>query len=175
MRRIGEIPLVRLEQERGRPKLSAGDPRARRVRRRSRRCHRRWTARYSRRSDAPHHHEFKRWIDDHAGFFGVDVLHQIHRPLDVGEQCSDRLALALGGLDLRRDSYRRRRLLVEDWCTALQGGACNLVLDHDTFEGCQVTVAMSTGAALPHRKAALPSRRSQRTRTHRTSRSTTIA
>ena len=83
------------------------------------------------------HHEFKCRIDDSSRLLRVEVLHQVHRSLDVGEQCSDRLALALGGLDLRRDSYRRRRLLVEDWCTALQGGACNLVLDHDTFEGCQ--------------------------------------
>jgi hypothetical protein len=31
------------------------------------------------------HHEFERWIDDRAGLFGIDVLHQVHRALDVGK------------------------------------------------------------------------------------------
>jgi len=41
------------------------------------------------------HHELKRWIHDRTRFFGVEALHQVHRALDVGEQCRHRLALAI--------------------------------------------------------------------------------
>jgi hypothetical protein len=41
------------------------------------------------------HHQLERRIDDGAGFFGVEVLDQIHRSFDVGEQHSDCLALTL--------------------------------------------------------------------------------
>ena len=39
-------------------------------------------------------HEFQRWIDDRARFFGVEIRHQLGRALDVGEKRRDGLALA---------------------------------------------------------------------------------
>jgi hypothetical protein len=39
-------------------------------------------------------HEAKRRIHDSARFFGIEILHQLHRPLDVGEKRRG-LALAL--------------------------------------------------------------------------------
>jgi hypothetical protein len=59
-------------------------------------------------------HEMQCGIDDRAGFFGIEVLHQLGRTLDVRKQRGDRLALALdcfkgraigGDYDLR---FRRR-------------------------------------------------------------------
>src|SRR5258708_37374970 len=46
---------------------------------------------------APHgfDHQLQRRIDDRARLFGVEVLHQLGRTLDVGEQRRHRLALAL--------------------------------------------------------------------------------
>ena len=41
-------------------------------------------------------HQPQRRIDNRARLLGVEVLHQLHRALDVGEQRRDRLALALG-------------------------------------------------------------------------------
>jgi hypothetical protein len=41
------------------------------------------------------HHQLESRIDDCAGLLGVEVLYQVHRSLDVREQHSDRLALAL--------------------------------------------------------------------------------
>src|SRR5262249_53691730 len=41
------------------------------------------------------HHELECRIDDGAGLFGVEILDQVHRALDVGEEHCDRLALAL--------------------------------------------------------------------------------
>ena len=43
-------------------------------------------------------HQLQRRIDDRARFLGVEVLHQFHRALDVGEQRRDGLALAFGWL-----------------------------------------------------------------------------
>ena len=40
-------------------------------------------------------HEFECWIDNRAVVFGVELLHQLHRAFDVGEQSGDRLALAI--------------------------------------------------------------------------------
>jgi hypothetical protein len=57
------------------------------------------------------HHQFERRIDDRSRLLGVEVLHQIHRALDVREQCSDRLALAFGdfrSLGSDADAARRR-------------------------------------------------------------------
>jgi hypothetical protein len=31
------------------------------------------------------HHQFGRRIDDSPRLFGIEVLHQVHRPFDVGE------------------------------------------------------------------------------------------
>ncbi len=59
-------------------------------------------------------HQLQRRIDDCSGRFGVEVLHQLHRTLDVREQRRHRLALAVdcfgrraigGDYDLR---FRRR-------------------------------------------------------------------
>ena len=46
---------------------------------------------------APHRvdHELKRRVDDRVGFFGVQLLHQLGRARDVGEQRGYRLALAV--------------------------------------------------------------------------------
>jgi hypothetical protein len=41
------------------------------------------------------HHQLKRGIHDRARLFGIEVLDQLHRALDVGEQRGDRLALAV--------------------------------------------------------------------------------
>jgi hypothetical protein len=46
-------------------------------------------------------HQLQRRIDNRAGLLGVEVLHQLHRTLDVGEQGGDGLALAF-------NSFRRR-------------------------------------------------------------------
>src|SRR5271156_7165100 len=40
-------------------------------------------------------HQLKCGIDDRTRLFRIDVLREVHRPFDVGEQCRDRLALAL--------------------------------------------------------------------------------
>ena len=50
-------------------------------------------------------------------------------------------------------------ILIEDWCTAAQGGACNLVLDSNTFEGCQGNACVSVfGNDQPARSSAVRSR-----------------
>jgi len=41
------------------------------------------------------HHQFQRRINDTSCLFRIEVFHQLGRTLDVGEQHSDRLALAL--------------------------------------------------------------------------------
>src|SRR5262249_26693563 len=41
------------------------------------------------------HHHFECRVDDGTGFFWVEVLDQLHRSLDVGEQRGDRLALTI--------------------------------------------------------------------------------
>jgi predicted HD phosphohydrolase len=40
-------------------------------------------------------HEMQCGIDDRAGFFGIEVLHQLGRTLDIREQRRHRLALTL--------------------------------------------------------------------------------
>src|SRR5215472_12824971 len=40
------------------------------------------------------HHQFERRVYDGAGFLRVEVLDEVHRSLDVGEQHGDRLAFA---------------------------------------------------------------------------------
>jgi hypothetical protein len=46
---------------------------------------------------APHRvdHQLQRRIDDRARLFGIEVLLQLGRAFDVGEQCRHRLALAV--------------------------------------------------------------------------------
>jgi hypothetical protein len=41
-------------------------------------------------------HELERGIDNGAGLFRVEILHQLHRALDISEQRRHRLALAVG-------------------------------------------------------------------------------
>jgi hypothetical protein len=41
-------------------------------------------------------HQLQRRIDYRARLLGVEVLHQLHRALDVGEQSGDGLALTVG-------------------------------------------------------------------------------
>ena len=41
-------------------------------------------------------HQPQRWVNDRTGLLGVEVLHQLHRTLDVGKQRRHRLALAFG-------------------------------------------------------------------------------
>ncbi len=41
-------------------------------------------------------HKLQRRVDQRAGFFGIEILLQLRRALDIGEQHSDELALALG-------------------------------------------------------------------------------
>jgi len=43
-------------------------------------------------------HQLQCRIDDGARLLGVQLLHRLHRTLDVGEKRGDRLALALGSL-----------------------------------------------------------------------------
>ena len=50
-------------------------------------------------------HQLQRGIDNRARFFGVEVLLQLGRSLDVGEQRGDRLALAVR--DVRVGLFRR--------------------------------------------------------------------
>jgi hypothetical protein len=40
-------------------------------------------------------HDAQRRVDDRTRVFGVEILHQFGRALDIGEQRSDRLAFAL--------------------------------------------------------------------------------
>ncbi len=52
-------------------------------------------------------HQLQRRVDNGARLLGVELLHQLHRALDVSEQRRDRLALALervAGRALRRDA-----------------------------------------------------------------------
>ena len=78
------------------------------------------------------HHQLERGIDNRARLLGVEVLDQLHRTLDVGEQRGDGLALALDRLQraiLRRDtnaedirwrrSYSRRIDTTSRSCAAL--------------------------------------------------------
>jgi hypothetical protein len=60
------------------------------------------------------HHQLESGIDDSARFLGVEVLHQLHRALDVGEQRRHRLALAFDrvsgvALGIEVDDGARRR------------------------------------------------------------------
>jgi len=41
-------------------------------------------------------HQLERWVDNGARLFGVEILHQLHGALDIGEQRGDCLALTLG-------------------------------------------------------------------------------
>jgi hypothetical protein len=53
------------------------------------------------------HHQFECRVDDCPRLLGVEVLHQIHRTLDVGKQRGDHLALTvkqLAGRLFRRDT-----------------------------------------------------------------------
>jgi hypothetical protein len=40
-------------------------------------------------------HQFEGRIDNRTRLFGIEVFHQLHRAVDVGEQRRDRLALAV--------------------------------------------------------------------------------
>ena len=40
-------------------------------------------------------HQLERRIDDRLRLFGVEILYQLYRTLDIGKQCGDRLALAV--------------------------------------------------------------------------------
>jgi hypothetical protein len=53
-------------------------------------------------------HQLQRRIDNRAGFFGVEVLLEFGRALDVGEQRGDRLALALEFFSVGRLGYPDR-------------------------------------------------------------------
>jgi hypothetical protein len=55
------------------------------------------------------HHQSKDWIDNGAGFLGVEVLHERHGAFEVSKQRGDGFALAVGRTP---DFYRR--LLGED-------------------------------------------------------------
>ena len=55
-------------------------------------------------------HQLERRIDDRARFLGIEVLHQLGRALDVGEQRGDRLALALEIFRGGRLGYSNRRI-----------------------------------------------------------------
>ena len=57
-------------------------------------------------------HQLERGVDNRARLFGIEVLLELSRALDVGEQRGDRLALAVGRGRVRllwRDPDRRRR------------------------------------------------------------------
>ena len=47
-------------------------------------------------------HQLERWIDNRARLFRIEILLKLSRSLDVGEQCGDRLALAVGGECFKR-------------------------------------------------------------------------
>jgi hypothetical protein len=53
-------------------------------------------------------HQLERRIDDRARLFGIEILHQIHRALDIREQRRHRLALALEVFRGGRLSYSNR-------------------------------------------------------------------
>ena len=78
-------------------------------------------------------HQLQCGIDDRARFFGVEVLLQLRRTLDVGEQRRDHLALAFerGCVDLLRGNA--------DWRRRLRPGR---------FGGCDSGVAKKRGSAL---------------------------
>jgi hypothetical protein len=40
-------------------------------------------------------HQLECWVDNRPGLFRVKVLHQLHRPFDIGEQRRYGLALAI--------------------------------------------------------------------------------
>ena len=59
------------------------------------------------------HHQMQHRVDDRARLLGIEIAHQLRRALDVGEQRSDRLALAIRALrrlplmsDFDRYSFR---------------------------------------------------------------------
>jgi hypothetical protein len=57
------------------------------------------------------HHQLKGWIDDGFGFLRIEVLDQVHRSLNVGEQCGHRFSLALKIFRWRRFRNPNPRLV----------------------------------------------------------------
>ena len=56
-------------------------------------------------------HQLERRIDDRARLFGIEVLFEFGRALDIGEQRGDRLALAFEVFSGGRVSYPNRRIV----------------------------------------------------------------
>jgi hypothetical protein len=69
------------------------------------------------------HHAFEDRVEQLPGLLGVTVREQLHRPLEVGEQHGDLLALAferrLGSQDLLGEVLRGIGL----WCGTLRGNS----------------------------------------------------
>jgi hypothetical protein len=57
------------------------------------------------------HHQLQRWIYDGPRLLGIEVLDQLHRAFDVGEQRSDRLALTLNSFSYRDFTYSDWRII----------------------------------------------------------------
>jgi hypothetical protein len=56
-------------------------------------------------------HQLERGIDHRARLFGIEVLHQIHRALDVSEERGNRLAFALDIFGSRCVGYANRSIV----------------------------------------------------------------
>ena len=56
-------------------------------------------------------HQAQRRIDDRARFFGVEILLEFGRTLDIGKQRRDRLALAFEVFSCGRVGYSNRRVV----------------------------------------------------------------
>src|SRR5215469_16876376 len=68
------------------------------------------------------HHEIERRIDYGPRLFWIEVLNQLHRAFDVGEERRDRLALAFGNfVDKMLRAYSDIRSAVADGLFRLRG------------------------------------------------------
>src|SRR5439155_10328790 len=70
-------------------------------------------------------HQLEGWIDNGTCLFRVEVLHQLHRAIDVGEQRGDRLALTVESswaVCLKDGS--RRILMTAAWPSLRQAPSC---------------------------------------------------
>ena len=116
---------------------AADGPHERRARRTAQGCHHRSTAQRSRRSDGPRRSSSGARIDA-TRVFGIKILHQLGRALDIGEQRGNQFALALwhilgfyrGADAVSRSRYDWRRELsgvryfCPRWSLALGGTTC---------------------------------------------------
>ena len=89
-------------------------------------------------------HQLERRIDDRARLLGVEVLHQLGRALDVGEQRGDRLALAVEFFGVGCLAYANRRSVEFLCCSSRRPPERGSAFTAKTFTGWIVGTAFWT-------------------------------